>query len=530
MLTPYQREVAAALRPQTPLARRALVLRTLRSDIQASPQGTAQALGLLNISTGSTLGSISTAVSAAGLALAPAEIAAELALGTNPFTAIPFIAFDIASLTGLIPSFAGKPKLLDSVQAVQRLAQSRLPEVQQLAANLAIFVRNGVPLSTSNTAQQAQLRQWIGGAVQTLLAQRGLPATGQNVTLLDEAIRNVLTSEVAAPGSRIDQTIAQLGGSPGSPVTTVSAQPPPSLSLRPIRSPNPGPVTSGPVSVPQPQPGAGWPSELTSLYQRLEPYLGLAEKASIVLCLGTWVLAVASEGAFATTAAVTCLQKLAIGIAAQGAKDILQALERYLNSFGGQPSMQQPGGPVTAPQPGSPGQPAPILDQKSDCPSCTPQGRRLQRQLSQQKTQTLRDIQREQEQLTEQELTQQAQQLSQLESTETQPQSIQQIEQSLQQKQQVLQQIEQEQQTLGGQPGGQPGSPVTNVSQPAPQLQPSSSQAAQQEIQQELQQQQSSEAIQFCVGCQSQEDAILFLNGEPSKCSVIPGSTKQINV
>jgi len=32
--------------------------------------------------------------------------------------------------------------------------------------------------------------------------------------------------------------------------------------------------------------------------------------------------------------------------------------------------------------------------------------------------------------------------------------------------------------------------------------------------------------VQFCVGCQSQEDAILFLNGEPSACSVVPGSTQ----
>jgi hypothetical protein len=33
---------------------------------------------------------------------------------------------------------------------------------------------------------------------------------------------------------------------------------------------------------------------------------------------------------------------------------------------------------------------------------------------------------------------------------------------------------------------------------------------------------------QFCVGCQSQEDAILFLNGEQAACSVIPGSTGPI--
>lgn len=38
------------------------------------------------------------------------------------------------------------------------------------------------------------------------------------------------------------------------------------------------------------------------------------------------------------------------------------------------------------------------------------------------------------------------------------------------------------------------------------------------------------EAVQFCVGCQSQEDAILFLNGEPAACSVIPGSTTNVEV
>jgi hypothetical protein len=533
--TNFQRYIAQLGRAQTPLARKALISRSLQTQALTKPAALIKALELASPSSGSTLGAISSGLTAASLAIAPLEVAAEIALGTNPFTAIPFIAFDIASLTGLIPSFAGKPKLLDSVQGIQRLAQSRLPEIQQLASNLAIYVKNGVPLSTSNPAQQSQIRAWIGGAINTLLQQRGLPASGRNVSELDAAIRAALTSELASSGSRIDSTLAQLGGS-SSPSSPPAPQPIP-LSLRPLRDTRPGSrVTT--VSTPQAPsslPGilGELPPELQQWVARLQPYLTALEYADLAQCLFAWATAVFSEGAnpIADARAVQCLTHIAESVTAKGALEIIDGLQNYLRSvgrsvrgiFGGQPG-QPSSPPPLARQPHTPENPAPILDTQSDCPQCTPEGRRQLRQLRAQEGRTLQDIQTETQQLTEQELSQQEQQLSQLEQTEKQTQTGSQIQKSLEQKRALLQNIRSEQAQLEGQaqPSGlQPG-------EPAPMLQPSSSQQAQREIERELESEHASSFVQFCVGCKSSEDAILFLNGEPSGCSVIPGSTKEI--
>lgn len=512
------------------MARRARVLQTVQSDLRANPQGTLQALNLPPIGGGSTLSSISTGLTAAQLALAPVEIAAEIAAGVNPITAIPFIAFDIAQLLGAIPSFAGKPKLQDTVQGIQRLAQSQNPSIQQLARNLAIFARNGVPLSTSNPAQQAEIRQWIGGTVQTILQQQGLPLSGANVTLLDQAIRNVLSSEVANPGSRIDSAVAQLGGHPVTPVTS-QPQPAPSLSLRPIRSPNPGPTVAQP-NVPSAERGFGSGQAIqwlisSGLFGGLGT-LNAQDAEQLLHCIISFIR-------HGPVAALACVGDLLARQVEQTAKKFLQDVLQFMRgqptpaTLQGMPQGQPggtPGGPLPGPQPGIPQQPAPILDQKSDCPECTPKGRQLRSQLRSQESRTLQDIRTEQEQLTEQQLTQQAQQLTQLEQTETQPQTVEQIQKSLQQKQQLLQMEQQEE----GQVGGQPGTSYGGGGQPAPTLRPSSAQAAQQEISDELHSSEGQHGVQFCIGCQTMDDAVLFLNGEPSKCSVIPGTTKQLNV
>lgn len=522
-LTSFQRYVAQIGRPQTPLARRAQILRSLQQQAQTNPTGLVRALELPSTPSGSFIDTAGKVGSAISLALAPAEIAAELALGTNPVTALPLIAFDIASLTGLIPSFSGKPKLLDSVQAIQRLAQSRDPAVQQLAANLAIYVRNGVPLSTSNPQQQAQIRGWIGGAVNTLLSERGLTPTGSNVALLDSAIRNVITSEVANSGFHIDAAANSLGLRTAQPLAQQQQQ---GLSLRPVRSSRPGPQIA---QVPQAQAAQvpslpeNTPSELKRLFQEARQYLGIAEEIQLATCIALVVTSILTEGATAE-AATFCLKKLAIAKVFQGAEQIIANMVRFVESlFRNQPQGQ----PQGQPQPYT--TPAPQLQ---DCPSCTPQGRRLQRQLSQQREQTLRDIQTEQGQLAEQQIAQQAQELSQLEQQETQPAQQRDIAKELEQKQKLLQSIETEQQQLtqvGGQPQEQQQLSEGETHTPAPHLHPSSAEAAQQEIESELQEQHGTQSIQFCVGCKSQEDAILFLNGEPSGCSVIPGSTKEIN-
>lgn len=459
----------------------------------------------------------------AGLAASSLSFSTETGLLTiDPLTAIPGLVLLIGELTGLIPSFAGKPKLLDTIQAVQRLAQSSNPAIQQLAKNIGIYAKNGVPLSTSNPQQQAQIRGWIGGAVNTILQQRGIAPNAQNVGLLDQSIRNVLTSEIANSGRHIDAAIAQLGGGGGG-----AAPAPVGLSARQpgLRRPLTTPIIVR--NAPQPQPGApqlpeDTPGEVRQLFHQATEYLSTTEIGQLAKCLFV-------NWKHGPEAAAYCLEELLAHVVSQGGKQIIGAIQTYARQLGqalrGQPRIPgpQPGGPA-------PGLPVPILDQTSDCPSCTPRGR-LQKQLQEQETRTLRDIEREQGQLTEQQLSQQSQELSRLEQFETQPAGQRDIPKELQRKQQVLQQIRNEEYQLGGQPAPQqPGQPeFPTPSQPAPQLQPQSQQNAQHEIEQELHDQHDHVPVQFCVGCKSQEDAILFLNGEPSQCSVIPGSTKETN-
>lgn len=456
-----------------------------------------------------------------GAALAASSIgyAAEAGLLTiNPLTAIPGLVLLIGELTGLIPSFAGKPKLLDTVQAVKRLAQSSNPAVQQLAQNIGIYAKNGVPLSTSNPQQQSQLRSWIGGTINTLLQQRGIPATGANVTLLDQAVRNVLTSEIANSGRHIDATLDLLGGQSGG---GIAAQPV-GLSARqvgPLRRqlPQPQPHNT-PQATPQQLPD-DTPGEIRQLFRQATDYLSTTEIGQLTKCLFV-------NWKHGPEAATYCLEELLTHVISQSGKEIIRAIQTYARQLG----QSLRGGPrVPTPQPGIQDHgPAPILDQTSDCPSCTPRGR-LQKQLQEQEQRTLRDIEREQGQLTEEQLSQQSEELSKLEQFETQPANQRDIQKELSQKNQVLQQIRQEQAQLGGQPAPQPSGPLPAPGQPAPQLVPESSQAAQREIEQELHDQHDHTPVQFCVGCKSQEDAILFLNGEPSQCSVIPGSTKEVN-
>lgn len=179
---------------------------------------------------------------------------------------------------------------------------------------------------------------------------------------------------------------------------------------------------------------------------------------------------------------------------------------------------------------------APILDQTTPCESCDRLGR--QRQQLQQ------EIHTEQQQQLDQRIQQRQQQLDQLEQLEHQPAEQRDIPQELIEKQELLQQIEQDladqlpqqppQQPPPATPATQPTGRVPHLDQPAGEQQQLDQIAAQkfaQRAQQpQLQQPQtgSQAGVTFCVGCSSEEDAILFLNGEPSNCSVIPGSTKPL--
>lgn len=215
----------------------------------------------------------------------------------------------------------------------------------------------------------------------------------------------------------------------------------------------------------------------------------------------------------------------------------------------------QPSVPVSnlriSPQPG--GQPE-IIDPR-DCPSCNPQQSELQRELRGQQGQLQHELTVEQQQEGQQQLQQQQQQIQHFSELEQRPPSERDIPREIQQKMALLEQIGQElgqlqQQidnpTSGGRPvltipqqpppsgnspqpgGGQPGQPQT-FGQPAPtqgELTEHEHEAEEQQI--FIQKQPTgaggdpNAAVKFCVACVTQSDALKFLNGEPSACSVIP--------
>jgi hypothetical protein len=156
--------------------------------------------------------------------------------------------------------------------------------------------------------------------------------------------------------------------------------------------------------------------------------------------------------------------------------------------------------------------PAPVLDTTTPCPTCD----RIGRQLTQQRQQLEREIQTEQAQQLEPQIEAQQQELQELQQLEQQPAQQRDIQQELKRKQELLQQIESEQRQLQQtQTQPQPLPPGER----APELQPAQPQLQQPPPAPPVQ------GVTFCVGCKSEEDAILFLNGEQAGCSVIPGST-----
>jgi hypothetical protein len=190
---------------------------------------------------------------------------------------------------------------------------------------------------------------------------------------------------------------------------------------------------------------------------------------------------------------------------------------------------------------------APLID--SQCAAC---GGDLET-LTEQRGELAKEIETEQQQSFQQKSQQRAQQLQRFQQLEKQPADQRNIDDELQQKQQILndldQQIQQLQQQMRNPPGQQPGnypppaepgtSPLINRPPPVQvvpvQPQPSAQPGGQPEQQPLFQQRPQpgtmpnpEHAVTFCVGCASQNDALLFLNGEPSQCSVLPGSNPQL--
>ena len=138
--------------------------------------------------------------------------------------------------------FSGVPKMLATEQAVARLSQSKLWQFQALARALNIWVKNGVPLSTSNPAQRAQLTAWIHGTLYNSgLGLKVLPNGYDEFAVVDKVLWRVFASEYAYSGRALDAVVASF--------QRVNA-------LRPSLSapqPTPAPVPA-PRAVPAPQP------------------------------------------------------------------------------------------------------------------------------------------------------------------------------------------------------------------------------------------------------------------------------------
>lgn len=449
---------------------------------------------------------------AAGLAGSLGIATGELGtfLTVNPYTAIPAAALLIADLAGLVPSFAGKPKLLDTAQAATRLLSSPFVPLQQLGQRLAIFVKNGVPLSTGDPKFQQQIQQAIAGTVATIQAQYPGASAGQ----LDTLIRRALTSEQGIQGiNQLNQVLARSALS-RSPASSPPALPPalPSSAPLPPVIPSGAPATSS-------QPGF-----LKQSFQWLAqsgllgglPRLAAQDAEQLGHCILDFIRG-------GTVHALACVGELLARQVEQAAKDFLNAVLNAMRGQSGTQPSSPPPAPILAPQPFAPL--APLLEHKP-CEACMTPGQRAQ--LQRERDQLRTEIQTEQQQNTTQQLDQVQQKLDQLRALESQPLEGRNVAQELQQKQQLaaeLDQLDQTDELL--QSGNQPLEPVPPGKQ-APLLREQPVTVVERELEQAARNQLNSEPMQFCVGCQSAEDAVLFLNGEASACSVIPGTTKPI--
>jgi hypothetical protein len=169
-----------------------------------------------------------------------------------------------------------------------------------------------------------------------------------------------------------------------------------------------------------------------------------------------------------------------------------------------------------------------------DCPSCKGKDLEDLRALEGQRGQLQHEIETERSQQRQQSRDRQQQQIEQLRQLEDRPPAQRDISDELRQKQQLLQQIQSEISDIqrGGQPserppspplGGQPGEPAPLINPPEHGhlvFEPDQPLMYQGEPPPEMPT--SEGMVKFCVSCTSQNEALKFLNGEPSQCSVMP--------
>ena len=164
-----------------------------------------------------------------------------LAGGGGVFQCSPLGEF-VSFFSGL---FSGVPKMLKTAEAQARLAQSQLWQWRALAANLAVWVRNGIPLSTGVPSYRAQLTGWIHGTIYNSgLGLRVQPNGYNQFSAIDTVLWRVFASEYAYSGKALDQAV--LNFQRVNYVLDHPAKQPPPIVVKP-----PPPI---PVPVPQPPP------------------------------------------------------------------------------------------------------------------------------------------------------------------------------------------------------------------------------------------------------------------------------------
>lgn len=197
---------------------------------------------------------------------------------------------------------------------------------------------------------------------------------------------------------------------------------------------------------------------------------------------------------------------------------------------GFQPEQHFPPSPPPPPLPQLERQPAKTLDLTKPCSTCG-EIKQLQRQTS-------RQIVTEENQGIQSRLDDITNQLATLQQLETQPAETRNIPDELAQKQAILTQLSQLSDIAESQSESQNAeqAQTAGAAQPTPVAGPQAGQVqslatsgeAHAEQQLAESQAQPTQKIQFCVGCTSNEEAVKFLNGEPSECSVVQGSYKEM--
>lgn len=480
-----------------------------------------------------------------------------------------FITNPLQSLEQL---FEGRPRQAATVAAVLRLGSSKNPVIKGFGKDLATLERGGVILSSSDPTARANLNKIYAKAVAGLEAQ-GTPKHQANA-ILDLILRGAQGSAFNALFTPPPNQPPPISGPPAPP----PSQPPPVIMPPPVI-----PVT-GPVSV-APGFGGGQPPPIISPPSQPPPspqtsFPGQQSQ------LGNFLNQVSSRAQNIVKDVIPGLRELesltgqTIDIF-KPPPSIQDTLNKGPLNISGQtgnvPSIPPPpnttdtGWQLHDFSRGS----IPVANWRSnmvinpqDCPDCNPQQYRermqsqqdqdnIARILKNQQGDLQQSIQTEQSQSRSKKLSEQERQIEQFQKSETDDSlTSQQIDQQVQQKMQLLDQIGHELQVLDQmKKGGGGASNTSALPSPSPSGTPTgegysidssgvitptgqSGKGTLTEPQQEQQEEaifyqqhpdanamderDPTKAVKFCVACVTEHDARLFLNGEPSACSVIP--------